>query len=322
MDSSLTDALIATGDERLIEFGRVPISSYAAEHDLIEVKAISVNRGELHRLIDSTPGWRPGWDFAGTVASSPSHSFPRGAPVFGMVSGGSWARTIVAPSGACAAIPEGMSFTTAAALPVAGLTALRLVRQCGDLRGRTILITGAAGGVGRLAVQLAHAAGAEVTALVGSSERVRGLDLLGADHTVVGMPSSALRGLSFDLVLDSVGGDCLRTCLEACAVNGVVLSYGNSSRSPTNFSVSDFYPQQATLRGFYLLRAMEDHPVAEDLATLAQLVLDGRLKLEVAVVRDWDDAADVLRELQARAIPGKAVLRLPKLPFSRSEHER
>lgn len=310
MEKALTDALVATGDERLIRFGRVPISYCPAEHITVEVRAISVNRGELHRLIDITPGWRPGWDFAGTVVSSPSHSFPAGTPVFGMVSNGSWARTIPAPSRCCAAVPEGMSFTTAAALPVAGLTALRLIRQCGDLRGRTILITGAAGGVGRLAIQLAHAACAEVTAVVGSAERAFGLDQLGADRIIIGTSPLTLRGSCFDVVLDSVGGDHLSACLQACADHGLVLCYGNSSRSPTKFSISDFYPKQAILRSFYLLQDMEEHPVAEDLANLARMVSDGRLQLDVAVVRDWQDAAEVLRKLASRTIAGKAVLRL------------
>lgn len=320
MNESITEALVATGDERLVKSAQVCVSSSATGQITVEVKAISVNRGELHRLIEATPGWRPGWDFAGTVVSAPDHSFSPGTPVFGMIKGGSWARLILAPMGSCAIIPKGMPFTAAAALPVAGLTALRLIRRCGDIRGQTVLVTGAAGGVGRLAIQLAHAAGAEVTAVVGTPERARGLDALGADHLAIGLSSPALRRSHFDVVLDSVGGDELGVCLELCAVEGLVLSYGNSSRSPTRFHVADFYPKQVTLRGFYLLRDMEEHPVADDLADLARMVMDRRLRLDVAMVRDWQDATDVLTELATRTVAGKAVLHLEAPSSLRSCH--
>src|SRR5437763_5736520 len=131
----------------------------------VRVTAISLNRGETRRALQvAEPGWRPGWDFAGVVESAAADgSGPKvGTRVVGLLPSGAWAERVNCRSHAVAALPDGCSDAQAATLPVAGLTALHALRQGGLLLGRKVLVDGATGGVGHLACQLAHAAGAQV----------------------------------------------------------------------------------------------------------------------------------------------------------------
>lgn len=300
-------ALIATGGPDLIELRDVP--EPVLEHDsiLVEVVAVSINRGELHRLRDAEEGWRPGWDFAGTVIEDPSGGFAANTRVYGMKLEGAWAERVVAPSGFLAEIPTGLEYEQAAALPVAGLTALRILRLADQLERRSILIAGAAGGVGRFALQLARLAGAEVHARARTPARTRGLTELGA-HRVWTDDEHLNR--DFDVILDNVGGASLEAALEWVSPNGLVISYGNSAHQDTTLRVSDFYPRQATLKGYHLLHDVTDNAPASDLAHLADLAARGDLRIEDYRVGNWQRAGDVLAQLAERATTGKAVMRV------------
>ena len=140
----------------------------------VRVTAISLNRGEVNRaLSQSDAGARP----AGTSSASSRNAAadgsgpPVGTRVVGMLPTGAWAERIRAPSHAVAALPDAVTDAQAATLPVAGLTALHALRQGGLLLGRKVLVDGATGGVGHLAVQLAAAAGAEVYGHVRRAEQ-------------------------------------------------------------------------------------------------------------------------------------------------------
>ena len=135
-------------------------------------------------------------------------------------------------------IPDDVSFEAASTLPVAGLTALRALEVGGPLLGRRVLITGAAGGVGRFAIQLAHRAGAHVTGVVRNAERGEGLRELGADELITELEPE---GEPFDLLLESVGGASLAAALTRVAPDGTVVAFGASSPEPTTFDVSRFY---------------------------------------------------------------------------------
>jgi NADPH:quinone reductase-like Zn-dependent oxidoreductase len=202
---------------------------------VVEVRAISVNRGELHRLRAGEAGWRPGWDLAGIVRSAVAGSPPTGARVVGMVTGGAWAEKVAVPGDWLAELPTEVSFAQAAALPVAGLTALRTLRLGPAILGRRVLIVGAAGGVGRFAIQLARLGGAEVTAIAGSPERAEGLRDLGATEVVTGI--AELRG-RYDLILESAGGDSLARLATMVHPDGTLVMFGNSSRQDTTFNVT------------------------------------------------------------------------------------
>src|SRR6195256_4331999 len=131
----------------------------------VRVTAISLNRGETRRALQvAEPGWRPGWDFAGIVetAAADGSGPKRGTRVVGLLPSGAWAERVNCRSHAVAALPDAVTDAEAATLPVAGLTAWHALSQGGMLLGRKVLVNGASGGVGHLACQLAHAAGALV----------------------------------------------------------------------------------------------------------------------------------------------------------------
>ena len=168
-----------------------------ANEALVAVHAFSLNRGET-RLFQVRPeGWRPGQDIAGVVVRQAADgSGPEaGTRVVCLTDWEGWAEHAAVPSHRMAPLPDSVSFGDAASLPVAGLTALRTLRHGAPLLGKRVLITGAAGGVGNLAVQLAARSGARVTAVVGSAERAKVLDGLGAAEIVTDDPAH----LSFTL---------------------------------------------------------------------------------------------------------------------------
>jgi len=303
-------ALVAAPEkEEKVELREVPDPQPLPHEALIAVRAISLNRGEVNRLATAVDGWRAGWDVAGEIlqAAADGSGPARGQRVVGLSNFAGWSERLAIPTTSLAVVPDGISLALAATLPVAGVTALRLLRRGGLLIQRRVLITGASGGVGRIAVQLAHQAGALVTAIVGTTERGKGLNALGADEVVVGFENS---GGEFDLVLESAGGASLAHSLKVVGPHGVVVAYGNSAREPTTHLINDFYMKGASLVGFFLLGDALDHPVGADLATLLGLVAAGRLDPQLALEASWREAASALRALRERKVAGKAVLHL------------
>jgi NADPH:quinone reductase-like Zn-dependent oxidoreductase len=302
-------ALVAAPDRPTkLELRNVPDPAPQRFEALVRVQAISLNRGEVRALQSAADGWRPGWDLAGEVLAPASDGSgpPAGARVVGLVRSGAWAERAAVPTAQLARLPDAVTVDDAAALPVAGLTALRALSVGGLALGRRVIVTGASGGVGRFAVQLAALAGAHVTAVVGSASRGAGLGELGADEIVVGL---AADGAPADLILESVGGPSLAAALARVAPGGAVVSYGNSAQEPTTFNVSGFYPRHgARLHGFILWGEIEQHGAARDLQTLGGLLAGGALDPQVSLRGSWRDPAPALDALLGRRLDGKAVL--------------
>ena len=158
----------------------------AADEMLLEVRSFALNRGEIH-LLEARPEWRPGQDISGVVVEGAADGSgpPVGARVAAVVDEGGWSERVAVPTSRAGTLPDSVSFSAGASVGVAGLTALRALKVGGSLLGARVLVTGAAGGVGRFAVQLARLGGAEVTAIVGSPPRAAGLVELGAHRVVV-----------------------------------------------------------------------------------------------------------------------------------------
>jgi NADPH:quinone reductase-like Zn-dependent oxidoreductase len=207
-----------------------------------------------------------------------------------------------------ALVPEGLDSGRAATLPVAGLTALRTLHAGGLMPDHRVLITGASGGVGRFAVQLAAHDGADVTAVVREAEQGDDLERLGAARIAVGMPSEG----EFDLILESVGGASLAAALGMVAPRGTVVSFGNSSKEPTTFEAGSFFSKGgARLYAFSLFPELERLGTgAHDLAHLAALAAGGRLETSIGLDAGWHDAGTAIEALRERRIVGKAVLRI------------
>jgi NADPH:quinone reductase len=274
---------------------------------LLEVRSFSVNRGELFLLQQRPDGWRPGQDVAGVVArAARDGSGPaEGDRVVGIVDGAGWSERVSVPTNWAAHLPKPVSFAHGASLPIAGLTALRALRVDGPVLGRRVLVTGATGGVGQFAVQLAAVAGAHVTALIHAPEREAMVRALGADEVITSLDDAALD--PFDLVLEGVGGSVLQSAVHRLAPGGTVAAYG-AVAGPTQLSFVDF--RSAPLGKLVgLFHAYPQETKGADIGTLADLVGEGRLTPLLGLVRDWEEIREVLEALRNGEVPGKAVLR-------------
>jgi NADPH:quinone reductase-like Zn-dependent oxidoreductase len=284
----------------------VPEPEPKADEALVAVQAFSLNRGEL-RLFQARPeGWRPGQDIAGIVLKQAADGSgpPAGARIVGLCDWEGWAERAAVPSHRMAPIADTVSYTAAASLPVAGLTALRTLRHGAPLLGKRVLVTGAAGGVGNLAVQLAARSGARVTAVVGNPERAGVLDGLGAAEIVTRIEDAQGR---FGLILESAGGASLAAAIERIEAKGTIVAYGNSSGEPTPIDFRMFGEHQnARIQAFHYFTTEPEERFGPDLALLASLVADGSLRPRIAEY-DWREINRVGPLLRNRQVPGKAV---------------
>jgi NADPH:quinone reductase-like Zn-dependent oxidoreductase len=207
--------------EDVLRVARLAVPAVADGAVLVRVRAASVDRGTWHVMAGLPYPIRlagfgvrrpryanPGRALAGTVVAvgAGASGFSPGDAVYG-IGTASFAEYAVAPAGKLAAKPATLSFARAAAVPISGLTALQAVRDHGRIRpGEQVLITGASGGVGSFAVQLARSAGAEVTGVcsTGNLDEVRAL---GADHVLDYTREEVTDGLRrYDVILD-IGGN-------------------------------------------------------------------------------------------------------------------
>jgi len=293
-----------------IELRQVPEPVPGPHDALVAVHAFSLNRGELRSFRNNEEGWIPGQDVSGVVlqqaadGSGPS----AGARVVALTDEFGWAERVAVPAHRMAVLPESVSFASAAALPVAGLTALRTLRHGAPLLGKRVLITGAAGGVGHLAVQLAARSGARVTGVVGRPERAAGVRELGAAEVVVGIDQA--QG-PFGLILESAGGASLATALHLVEAKGAVVVFGNSSGEPTSIGFADFRGgQNARLQSFFYFTSGPEEQFGPDLALLVSLVADKSLTPQTGPERSWRELPQVAEELRDRKLGGKAVFRV------------
>lgn len=288
-----------------VELRGVAEPNPAPHEALIAVHAFSLNRGELNLMRIRPEGWQPGQDVSGIVlkAAADGSGPKEGTRVVGIMDWHGWAERAAISTHRLAALPDQVSFGAAAALPVAGLTALRTLRHGAPLLGKRVLVTGAAGGVGNLAVQLAADSGAEVTAIARGA-RGAPLKALGALEVIDDIAQAQGK---YGLILESAGGASLKAALGLLEPKGTVVIFGNSSGEETSLSFRDFGPaNNARIQSFHSFASGPEEAFAPDLALLAGLIGRGKLQPQIEE-HSWRDFAGVAKALSERRVPGKAI---------------
>lgn len=284
---------------------------------LIRVRAASVNPHDVHSLrgkpyilriqtgLRKPKNTRLGVDVAGQVEAVGRNvtEFQPGDEVFG-VRAGSFAEYVCTQGKALALKPAHLTFEQAAAVPVAGLTALQALRDKGQIQpGQKVLINGAAGGVGTFAVQIAKALGAEVTAVC-STRNVEMVQALGADQVIdYTQENFTQSGQTYDLLLDAVGNHSLSACRRVVHATG---AYVMVAGSPTHLLKAVILSRFARQRLVFFIATNN----REDLVFLKELIEAGKVTPVIDrryTLREVPEAIRYLGEGHAR---GKVVIKV------------
>jgi len=299
--------------------------SPAAAEVLIRVRAASVNPLDWHYMrgtpylvrlgaglrTPTTP--RLGVDLAGAVESVGRNvtTFRPGDEVFG-AGRGAFGEYVCAKEGKLAMKPANATFEQAAAVPIAALTALQGLRDKGRLeRGQTVLINGAAGGVGTFAVQIAKAFGADVTGVC-SARNVGMVRSIGADRVIDYAEEDFTRsGQRYDLILDSVGNHALSECRRALTARGTLVMVGGPDNGRwfgplagvLEAAVQSWFVRQ---RLVMILASLNK----DDLVVLKELMEAGKVTPVIDRCYALGDVPDAIRYLEAGHARGKVIVTL------------
>ena len=308
------------GSPETLRLAEVEDPSPDAGEVLVKVLAVSINPADWHSLRGkplfsrATLGLRRpkhrilGADVAGQVEAVGSgvSTVKPGDEVYAdllELGYGGFAEYVSVPVEVASSKPSNLSFDEAAAVPMAGVTALQGLRHLGNLRAeQTILINGASGGVGSFAVQIAAAAGARVTGVTST----RNLDLarsLGADHVVDYTRTDFTQGDGrYDLILDTIGNRSVSDLRRALAEGGRAAVTGFTTMSGMiNLS----------LRGGKDVALVQAHVTAEDLGILSRMIEAGTVRPQIDRRYRFSEIPAAIAYLEEGRARGKVVATVP-----------
>jgi NADPH:quinone reductase-like Zn-dependent oxidoreductase len=292
--------LSETGGPEVLRIEEGPTPEPGEGEVLIRVRAASVNpidwkfrRGLAAKKLPAILGN----DVAGTVEHSRAEGFAEGDEVFGFSPGGGYAEFATAPAAVIAKRPAGVSHEQAAALPVSGLTAWQALFDRGGLQdGQSLLVAGAAGGVGHLAVQLAKHAGARVigTGSAGNREFVLGL---GADEYVDYSSQDVAEVVQdVDVAFDTVGGATTETLVATVREGGVIVAIASAP------------PEAQAAERCVRTELLSMTTSVQQLVDIAALVAAGEVKVEISGAFALADVAQAHELSEAGHVRGKLIL--------------
>jgi NADPH2:quinone reductase len=294
---------------------------------VVDVAFAGVNFTDTERrrgLSDRTLPWIPGIEAAGTVTGAGQGVEP--ALLGGRVAltgpsaalTGTYAERIAASVDYVHRIPDTLSFETAAAVTSQGLTAYHLVRTVGAVRpGQTVLVHAAAGGVGRLAVQLARRAGARVLGATSHATKSAAIAQAGAEPVVLDREGGwveavrrATGGRGVDLVLDSVGAPTQAGSLASLAPFGHLVHFGSAGGNPEPVDPERLYDLSLKVSSYWLWSPHGGGEMATAADALFALAAGGELLVSVDGALSLEEAAEAHRRLESGATQGKLLLRV------------
>lgn len=295
---------------------------------LIKVQASSVNPLDWH-LLEGKPymvrpmaGWgapkqvQLGTDFAGTVEAVGRGvtRFKPGDRVFGGADGTFAEYVVRREQGSIAPMPAGLSFEQAAAVPVAGITALQAVRDSARVRpGDKVLVNGAGGGVGTFVVQIAKAFGADVTAVT-STGNLALVQSLGADHTIDYTKEDFTRGAQrYDVIIDCGGGHSLRSYRRVLVPRGRFVWVGEAHMGDWIEPLVTLFVQPTVMSslGSQRFSGVMATLSGSDLTTLGALIESGKVKPVIDRRYPLAQTAEAIRYLETGHARGKVVIDVP-----------
>jgi NADPH2:quinone reductase len=299
-------------DEPVAREGQVLIDVEAAG---VTFPDLLMTRGEYQ--MKPNPPFVPGSQVAGTVRSAPDGSgLAPGDRVAALCGLGGLAEVATAGPDATFPLPDGVSFAAGAVLPVNYLTAEFAFERRGHLRpGETVLVHGAAGGVGTASIQVAKAMGARVIAVVSTEAKGEVARRLGADEVVMadGFKDAAREltgGTGVDIVLDPVGGDRFTDSLRSLATLGRLLVVGFAGGEIPTVKVNRLLLANTTVVGVAWGEYAFSHPgyLQEQWARLLPHLASGAVDPLIGGTYDLASAADAIAELAARRATGTLVV--------------
>jgi NADPH:quinone reductase-like Zn-dependent oxidoreductase len=290
---------------------------------LVRVRAASIHVGDVYGIQGVPKAMRPifrsmraengvvGTDVAGTVEAVGDGvvTVRPGDEVFGAAKG-AFAEYAIAKEGGLVAKPEALTFEQAAAIGVSATTALQALRDRGKVRaGQRVLITGASGGVGTFAVQIAASLGATVTGVC-SARNIDMVRSIGADHVIDYTRDDYTRGdHEYDLIMDNVGNHSLKATRGALAADGVLIP--NGAGAPHGWFGGLGRPLQAAIVSLFVEqqgRGFVSTQNADDLAALGELAATGRITPVIDRTVPLDDGIDALSHVGAGHTQGTTVI--------------
>jgi len=307
-----------------VEVVDVPEPTPAPNQVVVEVHALGISwpdlllsRGEYQ--LKPEPPFQLGVDFSGVVRSAPEGSdLAPGQRVAGCLPYGGGADVVALGEDSVFPLPDEVSFEQGAAIPMNYLTAhFALTTRAGLRAGETVLVHGAAGGVGTATVQVAKGLGARVIGVVSTEEKARVAQEAGADHTVLvdGFLASVNEitgGAGVDVVLDVVGGDLFTDSLRVLGPLGRLLVVGFTGGTIPTVKVNRLLLNDIDVRGvgWGAYAMMRPGYMRSQWAELAPLMATGVIAPPLGAVYPVEEVSRALAEMEQRAVLGKTVLSL------------